>query len=83
MDSTSTVLTAHEIFNVCLYNEYIIVEHFKMPCRLDVFIVMAKFHDVLIGIGGIRWLLITVAIRGRHFLDAQDPKIAEKNGGVL
>lgn len=54
-----------------------------MPCHLDVFRVMAKFHDVLIGIGGIRWLLITVAIRGRHCLDAQDPRIAEKNGGVL
>lgn len=43
----------------------------------------AKFRDVLIGIGGVRWLLITVALRGRHCLDAQDPRIAEKNGGVL
>ena len=42
----------------------------------------AKFRDVLIGIGGVR-CLITVAIRGHHCLDAQDPRIAEKNDGVL
>lgn len=83
MDGTSTVLTAHEVFSICVRNEYIVVERLKIPCHLDVFIVTAKFRDVLIGIGRARWLLIMVAIRGRHCLDAQDPRIAEKNGGVL